>query len=71
MDVLVFKTSVEDTESVLSLSSRLDSLAGTGHWNFALDDCDRILRITSPNVRPEMAIRILVESGFDCLELED
>ena len=70
MNVLVFKTTVEDTESVRTLSSRLDSLAGRGHWNFALDDCDRILRITS-DVRPEMAISILAESGFDCLELED
>jgi len=71
MEVLVFKTTVYDAESVQKLSPRLDSLVGRGHWNFALDDCDRVLRITSPDVNPEMAIRILAENGFECLELED
>ena len=71
MEVLVFKTTVDDVESVQKLSPRLDSLVGQGHWNFALDDCDRVLRIASSDVRPEMAIRILAENGFECFELED
>ena len=71
MNVLVFKTSVRDADSILTLRPKLDSLAGTGRWNFALDDCDRILRIAAPQVRPEMAIKLLAEFGFECLELED
>jgi len=71
MEVLVFKTTVGDVESVEKLSPSLDSLVGQGQWNFALDDCDRVLRIASPDVRPEMAIRILAENGFECHELED
>jgi len=71
MEVLVFKTTVGDVESVEKLSPSLDSLVGQGQWNFALDDCDRVLRISSPDVRPEMAIRILAENGFECHELED
>ena len=67
----MFKTTVGDVESVEKLSPSLDSLVGQGQWNFALDDCDRVLRIASPDVRPEMAIRILAENGFECHELED
>ena len=71
MEVLVFKTTVDNVESVRKLSPRLDSLVGHGHWNFALDDCDRILRIVSNAIRPETAIKLLIESGFECCELPD
>ena len=71
MNVLVFKTTVEDVESVKKLRPRLDSLVGQGRWNFALDDCDRILRIESTIIRPEMAIKVLTECGFECCELQD
>jgi hypothetical protein len=71
MDVLVFKTTVKDVESVKKLRPRLDSLVGQGHWNFALDDCDRILRIESTIIRPEMAIKVLADCGFECCELQD
>lgn len=69
--VLVFKTSVQSGDHVRSLTPLLNSFAGTGHWNFALDDTDRILRIVSGEVKPLGAIRLLKEQGFECDELED
>ena len=71
MGVLVFKTTVEDVESIQKLRPRLDLLVGPDRWNFALDDCDRILRIESTLIRPEMAIKVLAECGFECSELQD
>ena len=56
MEVLVFKTSVQSYENVDRLKPHLDALAGQGKWNFALDDCDRILRIVSCSVRPAEAV---------------
>lgn len=70
MEVLVFKTSVETPQHVKSLKPLLDSAAGKGKWNFALDDCDRILRIIS-QVSPHTAINLLKENGYECSELED
>ena len=70
MEVLVFKTSVQSYESVDQLKPLLDTLAGKGKWNFALDYCDRILRIVSCSVRPDEAIVLLTEQGFTCLELD-
>jgi hypothetical protein len=70
MEVLVFKTSVQSYESVDQLKPLLDELAGNGMWNFALDDCDRILRIVSGSVRAEEAIVLLADQGFSCRELD-
>lgn len=71
MDVLVFKTSVKTPQHVKVLKPLLDSAAGKGKWNFALDDCDRILRIVSAQVNPLTAISLLKENGYECSELED
>jgi hypothetical protein len=71
MEVLVFKTSVESPQSVKTLKPMLDSVAGRGRWNFALDDCDKILRIASITVNAQAAIRLLNENGYECAELED
>lgn len=70
-DILVFKTSVETPQHVKSLKPLLDSAAGKGKWNFALDDCDRILRIVSAQVNAVTAITLLRENGYECSELED
>ncbi len=69
MEVLVFKTSV-GPEHVSRLTPLLDLLAGEGKWNFALDDCDRILRVMSGSILPHQPIELLVKQGFNCIELE-
>jgi len=69
MEILVFKTSVESSENVSSLTPLLNKLAGNGKWNFALDDCDRILRIASATIHPNDAITLLSRCGFLCEEL--
>ena len=69
MEVLVFTTSVQSKEQVKSLAPLIDSLAGKDRWNFALDDCDRILRIVSDNVEPTAAILLLTQNGYWCQEL--
>ena len=71
MEVLVFSTSVQSTDQVNSLAPLIDSLAGKDRWNFALDDCDRILRIVSDKIQPTAAIRLLRQNGFQCQELVD
>lgn len=71
MNVLVFKTSVENSDHITYLAPMLDSLAGHGAWNFDLTDCDRILRIVSDQVNPETAMVLISSHGFACHELED
>jgi hypothetical protein len=69
MEIFVFKTSVEP-EHVSRLSPYLDVLVGKGKWNFALDDCDRILRVRSGSIMPHQPIELLAKQGFKCTELE-
>lgn len=71
MNVLVFKTSVENRDHITHLTPVLDSLAGRGAWNFDLTDCDRILRIVSDQVNPQTAMHLINSLGFMCHELED
>lgn len=71
MEGLVFKTSVENKEGIQLLKTSLDALVGNGQWNFALDDCDKILRIKSQSIHPATAQKLLQECGFACSELED
>ena len=70
MEVLVFSTTVNSQEEVAVLKPEIDSLAGSGRWNFALDDCERILRIANHQVKPIHAITLLRSRGFECKELE-
>lgn len=71
MDVLVFKTSVESADAVRLLKPSLDAMAGAGRWNFALDDCDRILRVQGHAQLKEQTIDLLQIHGFGCKELDD
>lgn len=71
MHVLVFRTSVPDEQSAQLATPVLNSLAGKGHWNFALDDCDKILRITAPHVNAERTVFVMNQLGFECNELAD
>ena len=70
MEVLVFSTSVQSQDQVKRLAPRINSLVGRGLWNFALDDCDKIFRIVSDQVKAIHAIGILEENGFACRELD-
>jgi hypothetical protein len=68
MNVLVFKTSVDDPLLVKALKPSLDNLAGEGKWNFDLSDCDKILRIASATVKPESTIELMSRLGIACAE---
>lgn len=71
MEVLVFSTSVQSMEQVRTLKPKIDLLAGKGRWNFALDDIDKVLRIVSDGIEPQLAIHLLNQHGFECRELKD
>jgi hypothetical protein len=71
MEVLVLRTSVVSVDQVKFLKPILDQRAGRGQWNFALDDCDHILRIVSGRMTVNDARQLLAQHGFLCSELED
>ncbi len=68
--VLVFKTTVETHEDVKKLEPKFYNLSTSLKWSFDLEDCDNILRIEDSNISPTTIIDVLVESAFECQELE-
>ncbi|MCU0434212.1 MAG: hypothetical protein MUC87_12205 [Bacteroidia bacterium] len=64
--VLVFKTSVSSTQTAQQLKPRLNEMAGTGSWNFDLDDCDRILRIETDEDLSLSVSEMLSRHGIKC-----
>ncbi|WP_127128386.1 hypothetical protein [Pseudoflavitalea rhizosphaerae] len=71
MEVLVFKTSVQNRNNVQSVSAALDALTGVLKWNFDLQDADNILRVVANDVSPRKVELTLHYAGFTCEELPD
>ena len=66
--IYVFKTSVKTKKAVKQLTPELNDLS-ISKWNFDLEDCDNILRIDSKIEISELAIKLLQDNGFECVEL--
>lgn len=71
--VLIYKTSVRYKKQVKLIEPKLDALlAPQGDWNFDLQDCDRILRLETPDALvPKRVVELLDSHGFECRELQD
>jgi hypothetical protein len=69
--IYVFKTTVKTKKAVKEITPKLNELLPTSKWNFDLEDCDKILRIDSKVEVSELAIKLLQDNGFDCVELQD
>ncbi|RFM29850.1 hypothetical protein [Deminuibacter soli] len=71
MNILVFKTSLENRQQVKQAGSFLKQLAGIVRWNVDLHDEDYILRIVTPSLSPRLVEQHLQQAGYYCRELED
>jgi hypothetical protein len=70
--VLVFKTSVSTASGVNRVQQLLNDLMHENeHWNFDLEDCDRILRVESFVLKARDIEDQLKKAGFLCVELPD
>ncbi|WP_295653043.1 hypothetical protein [uncultured Mucilaginibacter sp.] len=71
MEVLVFKTNVTSKKKVSMIAPLLTSFPTIRHWNFDLQDCDKVLRVEATGLQPSSVERLLLAAGFDCEELGD
>lgn len=71
MNILVFKTNIEDVKQVRKLSPHLSKVQGILKWNVDLHDRDKILRIEADDLLPHSIERILKDAGYYCAELDD
>jgi len=71
MEILVFKTDVEDKKHVRRLSKLFRTLQGIMRWNVDLHDDDRVLRVETVAISPRTIEMTLHQAGYFCKELED
>lgn len=68
--ILLFKTSFEQEEDAVALSDWLDDHPSVSAWNIDLEDCDRVLRVSSQHLTITDIIDYVTRLGFHCEELE-
>ena len=68
--VEVFKTGVQNETAAFLLLQELHVQFPEIKFNFALDDCDKILRAEGESILPFKIIKLLKAKGFECEVLE-
>jgi hypothetical protein len=68
--VEVFKTNVQNVIDAEMLAQKISQLFPNLKVNFALDDCDRILRLEGTPICNESILKILSSHGYDAALLE-
>lgn len=68
MEVLIFKTSVNDLREVVKVKPLLTT-PDISNWNIDLEDCDKVLRVVTDHLRPKHIEDMLHSAGFECEEL--
>ena len=66
----VFKTNVQHKIITEDISAELRYRLPGSRISFDLDDCDKVLRIESNYVDPELVVNTLKKRGFNCEILE-
>ncbi|MCD0488577.1 hypothetical protein LPB86_10065 [Pedobacter sp. MC2016-14] len=67
--ISIFKTNVASSKEAEIISPYLNKLLERLNWTIDLSDCDRILRVDSPDDKNDEVIRVLNHNGFLCIEL--
>ena len=67
--IYVFKTNVKTKAQINRLRPHLDHILSSGEWNFDLEDCDKILRVDSPQNIAMPLIQLLETNDFLCEEI--
>lgn len=72
MQVLVFKTNLEDPGQIIHVSQLLHPIRGIYRWNVDAHDIDNVLRIEAdPTLSPRIIENTLQKGGLLCEELTD
>ncbi|HVZ24993.1 MAG TPA: hypothetical protein VG842_03005 [Sediminibacterium sp.] len=71
MNILIFKTNLDNHEAVQSAGNRLQQLAGIHRWNVDMQDCDHVLRIEAGKLTADHVETLLREAGYYCEEMKD
>jgi len=72
MEILVFKTNLQDKQHISGARKILKTIQGILYWNVDLHDTDKILRIEANELilAPQRIEQTLMQAGYYCEELK-
>ena len=71
MEILIFKTNLDNPELVNRVRPVLETMPGIRKWNVDIQDCDNVLRIEATELSSRSVEKILQNAGYYCEELQD
>jgi hypothetical protein len=71
MEIFVFKTNLKYKKNLADVIPHLNSIEGIIRWNVDFHDQDRVLRIVSHQLSPQLVTRAVHAAGYVCEELPD
>lgn len=69
-EISIFRTSINSPEKITLIKALLNTLVGSGNWNFDLEDNDYILRIYYQPILKNFLAREINKMGVECVELD-
>ncbi|MEO4006007.1 hypothetical protein [Flavobacterium sp. CAU 1735] len=66
----IFKTTVKKKKDVKAISRIFEASNNILHFNFDLEDCDKILRVKSESLKATEILSLISHLGHDCEELD-
>ena len=71
MDILIFKTNLNNPELINQVQPFIQNMQGIQRWNIDIQDCDNVLRIEATELSPRSVEAVLQNAGYYCEELQD
>ncbi len=71
MDILIFKTNLNNPELISRAKPVIQNIRGISRWNVDMHDCDNVLRIEAVALSPRSVEMVLQDAGYYCKELQD
>jgi copper chaperone len=65
MSEIKFKTTINCSNCVRSVSGFLNELSEIEHWEVDTDVADKILTVKGTNITPEQVVNAVEDAGFD------
>ena len=69
MEILVFRTDLQNRKSVHAVTPHLERIEGIMRWNVDLQDVDKVLRVESVSASAQTIAQSLNSAGYYCEEL--
>jgi copper chaperone CopZ len=62
---MVFKTTINCSSCIRSISPSLNSSVGEGNWSVDIENPDKLLTVSNAGFTPDMVKHIVEEAGFE------